>query len=183
MADKTSLIIKSVDQDNKATSRSVTDVSKTATNQQLKAFAQALNATSDNTYQGSSRVQTTDLDSSSDKPSREIALWKSDDGGDTYATVQPAMSNADKGKWFDVRYNGNDPAYVNFGENGAQFKAEVYGGDSVEGSTQYAGVSWLLDSTRPFGTGETSNTTVTVYVAETADYAAAELAITITGGN
>ena len=62
MADKTSLIIKSVDQNNKATSRSVTDVSKTATAQQLKAFAQALNATSDNTYQSSSRVQTTDLD-------------------------------------------------------------------------------------------------------------------------
>ena len=160
MADKTSLIIKSIDQNNKATSRSVTDVSKTATNQQLKAFAQALNATSDNTYKGSSRVQTTDLDGSSDKPSREIALWK--EVGSTYSTVQPAMSNTDKDVWFDVRYNGNDPAYINFGETAGQFKAEMYGGATVEGSTQYAGVAWHLDENQPFST--TSGTPIRWWV-------------------
>ena len=62
MATKTSIIIKSVDENNKAVSRSVTDVSNTATNSQLQAFAEALNDTSVNTYQSSSKVQTTDLD-------------------------------------------------------------------------------------------------------------------------
>lgn len=183
MADKTSLIIKSIDQNNKATSRSVTDVSKTATNQQLKSFAQALNATSDNTYQGSSRVQTTDLDSSSDKPSREIALWRSPDGTEAYETIQPALSNANKGNWLEVRYNGDDPCYINYGDNGALIKAETYGGATVEGSGQYSGLAWVLDSTQPFDNTAQGSTTFKVYVNESADYAAAELVITITGGN
>lgn len=182
MADKTSLIIKSVDTENKATSRSITDVSKTATNLQLKAFAQALNATSTNTYQSSSRVQTTDLDSAQAKLPRNLALWKSDDGGDNYQTIQPAMSNADVDKWFDVRYDGNDPCYIDFGSTADQFTATFFGGETTEGG-QYSGVSWTTDKGKPFETQNPVNFTVKVYVPETTNYESAEMTITLTGGN
>ena len=181
MANKTSIIIKSVDQENKATSRSVTDVSKTATDQQLKAFAQALNATSTNTYTSSSRVQTTDLDDAVDKSPRNIALWKGNSQGENYETIQPAMSNADKNLWFDIRYDGQDPCYIAFGNNGESYAFKyIFGGDTIEGSNQYAGVSWQMPSSNPFGD---ANSTIKIYVPETNNYQSAELEITITGGN
>lgn len=179
---ETSISMKTLAQDGSKNTTTLSYVNPNASDANLKQYAQKLAALTDDTYQGSTKIEKTDLDNPAVKASRDIALWKSDDGGYEYVTVQAAMSNADKGKWFDVRYNGNDPCYVNFGENGAQFKAEVYGGASVEGSAQYAGVSWLLDATRPFGTGDTSNATVTVQVPETEAYEAAELQITVTGG-
>lgn len=88
MANKTSVIIKSVDDNNKEVTRSVTDVSSTATTSQLKAFAQALNSTSTNTYKSSSRVQTIDLDTTSPTKPQRPGIFEF---GDTTVTQNPAV--------------------------------------------------------------------------------------------
>ena len=172
MADKTSLIIKSVDDNNKATSRSITDVSKTATKQQLKAFAQAINSTSTNTYQSSSRVQTTDLDTTEPtKQSRNIRIVD----GDLH-TVQPAFSNANAGQYFNVQYDGTGLPYVKYG-NGTWFDAQT-AAESV--STSGGSYNWFI----MFAESEPikNSCTIVVGVDEDATFASAELEITLTGG-
>ena len=170
MADKTSIIIKSVDSENKATSRSITDVSKTATNQQLKAFAQALNATSENTYQSSSRVQTTDLDSAQTKSQRNMYLAK----GDTSLAV--ASLNADENEWelFTVKYEGDGAACFIFpGAVGVENNiCGIFTGNMFTPVAPGEGMSPV--------TGGVCE--VTVRVDENSTYEAGELVVTIIGG-
>lgn len=172
MANKTSIIIKSVDDNNKETSRSITDVSKTATNQQLKAFAQAINATSTNTYLSSSRVQTTDLDTTEPtKQSRNIRIVN-----DSEQTVQASFSDANAGQYFSVRYDGTGLPYVKYGQ-GTWFDAQT-SAESV--STSGGSYNWFI----MFANSEPikASSTIKVCVDEDATFAGAELEITLTGG-
>ena len=175
MADKTSLIIKSVDQNNKATSRSVTEVSKTATAQQLKAFAQALNATSDNTYQSSSRVQTTDLDNAqpeTPKLPRNLHLELD------HATIAASLSNSNKDNIIDVMFDGGGNATFII-DNNPDFTFGTYiitGTDTPLAFTPIGCGTGGMDN--PF----MANGHVTISVAENETHAAESLIVTITGG-
>lgn len=174
MANKTSLIIKSVGQDNKATSRSITDVSKTATAQQLKAFAQALNATSDNTYQSSSRVQTTDLDNVPTKLPRNMQLAKYLDGGAT-VTVEASLSNANANDSFLIIYAGEGQPKFQWENDGGNFCTSV-----VMFNDSFKAVP-TEDLGEGIWAGGDGHITVSVDANDT--YEAGELVITVTGGN
>lgn len=175
MANKTSLIIKSIDQDNKATSRSVTDVSKTATAQQLKDFAQALNATSTNTYNGSSLVQTTDLDTAQSKTDRQMNLViVPADGDESLVTDGKAyQSSMTAGAFYGASLLGYEDCYVNYGyleSDGSGIL--LYGNDSTDST----GASFSI--TNPNYAGRV----VKFYAPETDTYLEAQAEITIVGG-
>ena len=175
MADKTSLIIKSVDQNNKATSRSVTDVSKTATAQQLKAFAQALNSTSTNTYSSSSRVQTTDLDTAQSKTDRDMKLVIIPDSGDEsiVSDGKAYQSSMTAGAFYGVSLLGYEDCYANYGQLETESAGIViYGADSSDST----GASFCITNSTYAGR------VVKFYAPETDTYLEAQAEITIVGG-
>lgn len=175
MANKTSIIIKSVDQDNKATSRSITDVSKTATNQQLKAFAQAINATSTNTYQSSSRVQTTDLDDAVSKTDRQMALVVIPASGDesVVADGKAYQTSMSAGTFYGVSLQGYQDCYANYGQMETESSGiTLYGADSSDST----GASFCI--TNP----TYADRVVKFYAPETDTYLSATAEITIVGG-
>ena len=190
MATKTSIIIKSVDENNKATSRSITDVSNTATNSQLKDFAEALNNTSINTYQSSSKVQTTDLDvEEPTKLQRDIKLAKFDpdvpDPSEAYVTIPSSLTNDMfdvTGSFFIVQYLGtgipticgSDGLTTNFS---LKFRNEE---DPSFQNKEHLRLAKVSDSTLP---AIATSGTLTVAVAENDSYQAASFEITLTGGN
>ena len=177
MASKTSIIIKSIGQDNKATSRSVTDVSNTATPIQLKNFAQALNNTSTNTYTSSSRVQTTDLDDAEEKLPRNISIGTYASGD--FETIQPMLNNSIEE--FGVRYQGSsDPCYIQF-QRPQQGFAQPFKMDTFEADDEDP-LYIAFQGSIPFGT-ETTPWTMQVYVPESSTHLAETLTITIQGGN
>ena len=188
MANKTSIIIKSIGQDNKSTSRSITDVSKTATNQQLKAFAQALNATSTNTYQGSSRVQTTDLDDTTEKTARTGYIL--DAGNSTTLTTAVNVNTLgaydydNANQLFGFNFTGdNAPIHV---ITGSDFPTAIMltAPSSPPQQQQPAGCQHpftiALFSASDTVSGEH---TATLSVEETSEYQALDIIVTITGGN
>ena len=175
MADKTSLIIKSVDQNNKATSRSVTDVSKTATAQQLKAFAQALNSTSTNTYSSSSRVQTTDLDSAISKTDRQMNLVIVPESGDEsiVSDGKAYQTSMTANTFYGVSLLGYEDCYANYGQMETESSGvTLYGADSSDST----GASFCITNTNFNGR------VVKFYAPETDTYAQAQAEITIVGG-
>ena len=182
MADKTSIIIKSVDQTHKSTSRSITDVSKTATDFQLKSFAQALNATSTNTYTGSSRVQTTDLDNAVEKLPRTLILVGVTNG--TPATLSAASltsAQADTYEEIDVAIAGravnNERCSISLPDyttSHFEFSCIISGAFS-DGVCSFTKIE---DTPYFAGSGQ-----VTIHVNEDDTYQAADLVITLQGGN
>ena len=175
MANKTSLIIKSVDQSNKETSRSITDVSKTATNQQLKDFAQALNATSTNTYKSSSRVQTTDLDTAQSKTNRQMNLVIIPGSGDDSLVTdgKAYQSSMSEGAFYGVSLQGYEDCYANYGQIETESAGVIiYGSDSSDST----GASFCI--TNP----TYANRVVKFYAPETDIYLEAQAEITIVGG-
>lgn len=169
MANKTSIIIKSVGQDNKATSRSVTDVSKNATDQQLKAFAQALNATSTNTYKGSSRVQTTDLDDAEEKLPRNFVFTDKNE-----QTVQPyvpkSWQNEGTDESLSLNYDGDGTPDINIGSQTADVKTYLWGANEQQGYKFAMGEIY---------NGNADDFYITVTAAETATYLSESAVITI----
>ena len=176
MANKTSIIIKSVDQENKATSRSITDVSKEATNYQLKAFAQALNATSTNTYTGSSRVQTTDLDDAEEKLPRNISVGTYNDG---FQTIEPVITNSIHE--FGFRYQGSsDPCYIQF-QRPPENEVYPFALQSFQADDEDP-LYLAFNETRPFGPDDVQ-WTLQIYVPESDTHLSETFTVTIQGGN
>ena len=177
---ETSISMKTTAQNGTKNTTTLSYVNPNSTPSEMKTYAQKLASLTTDSYTGSTRINKTDLDESADKLPRNIALWRGDEYGENYVTVQAAMSNTDKEHWYDVRYDGFDPCYVMFG-NGSSFMFEdMFGGASVQGSEQYAGVGWQIrNTTKPFA----SDSTITVYVPESDTHQSATLEITVTGGN
>ena len=195
MASKTSIIIKSVDENNKSTSRSITDVSKTATNAQLKAFAQALNATSTNTYTSSSRVQTTDLDGESEKLDRTITVVRGSDTltGDPIVVQYSSIIGDDSSDYddmFEVAWTGSTiPASAvsyKFSwepESGEFTPPDItFNGDAHPTGDLGTGISFNLGKAEStLGAG--NSFTIYVEIPGDSTYNDAEVAISIVGGN
>ena len=176
---ETSISMKTTAQNGTKNTTTLSYVNPNSTPSEMKTYAQKLASLTSDSYTSSTRIDKTSLDESADKLPRNIALWRGDEYGENYVTVQAAMSNADKEHWYDIRYDGFDPCYVMFG-NGGTFEFEtVFGGASVQGSTQYAGVAWQLGKAEPF----MSNNTITIYVPESDTHQSATLEISVTGGN
>lgn len=187
MATKTSIIIKSTDENGKATSRSVTDVSSKATNAQLQAFAEALNDTSINTYQSSSKVQTTDLDGATDKAARTVLLkQQGEQGAGHYTTITSAIhpntlgafSTESNEQTFLFDYTGDSADTYLILDKDFPFEVLITP-PYVDGSNVMT-IALADDSS-------TVNASVTSYatigVAETDNYKAGEFVVTIKGGN
>ena len=74
--DKVSVILTSTNTSGAVKQKSFTYISPDATNSELKAFAQAANALTENTYNGSKKVTQVNLDTATDKLTPTISLSK-----------------------------------------------------------------------------------------------------------
>ena len=189
MATRTNIIIKSTDENGKSTSRSVTDVSNTATNSQLQAFAEALNDTSINTYQSSSKVQTTDLDGATEKTARTGYIYSAG----AHTTLTTAVNVNTLGA-----YDYDSDAQL-FGFNFTGDNAPIHvitGTDFTSANIMLTALTSPPPSLQPsqcehpfnialFSAEETvSGTyTATLRVEESDNYKALDVVITIQGGN
>jgi len=77
--EKVSIIVTSTDGSGTVKQKSFTYISPDATNAQLKTFAQAANALTDNVYNGSKKVTQVDLASATDKQTPTFTLAKTTD--------------------------------------------------------------------------------------------------------
>lgn len=196
MATKTSIIIKSTDDNGKATSRSVTDVSSKATNSQLQAFAEALNDTSTNTYQSSSKVQTTDLDTEEPTKlprnaymthvvnSHTQTITGAIYTGDITTPPEEGIGFSTEDVIWDIHYEGDTIStcyLITDKQTGGAFFDVGMSPPAPSDGVIYFGLAQVGDGSLALETGKT--VTFTVHGDESSTYEALDFVVSITGGN
>ena len=166
--DKVSVILTSTDANGTAKQKSFTYISPNATNGQLKAFAQAANALTENTYNGSKKVTQVDLDNAaSDKQTATITLTTA---SVSLADYKTALQSQDVYE-IPFTYDGDATPYA-FTSGDARISCSVFnnsGNSTVHVTTPAQWIN-LIDQ----------NTTITIRADETNTYKAAEATFTIT---
>ena len=89
----------------KTTTKSISDISPTATNTEIKTFGQRIAALTTNTYDQTNRVEVTNVDTEATKLTPELKLTQS---GNDIITV-----NGDGETKYIVSYNGDGNIYYN----------------------------------------------------------------------
>lgn len=167
--DKVSVIVTSTDTSGAVKQKSFTYISPEATNSELKAFAQAANALTENTYNGSKKVTQVDLDTATGKQTPTFTLDKTTD---TKANVC-AGQNGFVCYTITYTYDGDGQIFVYTDENAGSL-----------GVAQYRPMNQLnicsIFSPAQTASGITQNAVITFRTTETDTYKAAEATFTIT---
>ena len=88
---KTSLILNATDSNQKKVQKTFTDVNADCHPSKLKQFAQKLNAFTNNTYEGATRIDKTDIDTAEDKGTMSPTFrWRHQVGDTSYETITSA---------------------------------------------------------------------------------------------
>lgn len=169
---ETSISLKTRAQDGTSATTTLSYVNPTASNANLKLYAQKLASLTSDQYTGSTKVDKTSLDDEAVKAERNIRIVN-----DSEETVTPAFSNSNAGQYYSVRYDGTGLPYVKYGNN-TWFDAQTAACSTSSGGGSY---NWFI----MFGESEPIKTggTITIGVAEDEVYDVGELVITLTGGN
>lgn len=109
----TAIIVNATDALGKSAQKSVTNVNPAATNSQLVALGQAINAISNNTYGGTVRIDKTDCDTETGKPEPTLTVGEFGDEGRAEVTF-----NGDADKIFAYTYTENGSAQSNVFDEG-----------------------------------------------------------------
>lgn len=172
----TSVTLKTLSQDQKKNSTTLTNVNPNASDATLRQYAQRMASLSTDSYAGAEKVEKTNLDDATDKLPRNIVAGTYGDG---FETIQPVITNSIQE--FGIRYQGpNDPCYITFQRTPENevcpFKLNSFQGDSEDP------LYFDFDDSSPFGSS-TTPWTLQVYVPETDVYLSETLTITIQGGD
>ena len=154
------LILYATTPDNLVTTKTIEGINPDATNGQLKAFAQAANALTENTYNGSKKVTQVDLDSASqDKQTPTLTLSPNTL---SLANIQASRRNV------TVSYDGD-------GQYGFIFNT-IQREVNITNVYENGSMEFFISATN----GVTSGFEVKVITTETNTYTAAEATLTIT---
>ena len=171
--DKVSVILTSTNTSGAVKQKSFTYISPDATNGQLKAFAQAANSLTENTYNGSKKVTQVNLDTADpgqQKQETTITLSK------TSCTIAELKNSGDTGSVFaQITTNSDGALFVKQSAftNSQSVASVIY----TTSNGTYVMFFSVADHT---GQVQTVPQTVTIYQAESNTYKAASVDFTIT---
>lgn len=170
MADSVKLTLKATDSSDKTVTTTISNVNPESTNTELLTTAQMLNALTRNVYESTDKVETTNLDTASEKLNPTFSL-------STTTLSRAAMSGTGTktSDFISVTYNGDGNVYFDDAtllewKNGLNITELSY---TVEGVRRFKVSLWQgVDYTFPIE--------LKVYTTETDNYTAAQVTITIT---
>ena len=172
---ETSISLKTKAQDNTTATTTLSYVNPNASNENLKLYAQKIASLTSDEYMGATKVDKTNLDNEEpavQKLPRNMHLEYE------HATIQPALSNANKGQIIDVVYSGGGAPVFTIDEN-ADFTFGAYFITGTDTPVAFTPIGWSVGGMDdPF----LANGHVTISVAESDTYEAGEIIVTITGG-
>ena len=168
---ETSISLKTRAQDGTSATTTLSYVNPTASNANLKLYAQKLASLTSDEYTSSTKVDKTSLDDEAVKAERNIRIVN-----DSEQTVTPAFSNSDAGNYYSVRYDGTGLPYVKYGDS-TWFDAQTSACSTSSGG---GGYNWFI----MFASSEPIKMSGTITVGVAADdvYDEGEIVVTLTGG-
>lgn len=172
----TSITLKTVSQDQKKNTTTLTNVNPNASDATLLEYAQKMASLSTDTYAGAEKVEKTSLDGATVKLPRNVSIGVYGDG---FETIQPVLTNSIHE--VGIRYQGpSDPCYITFQRPPEGF-AQPFELESFEADDEDP-LYFAFRGTLPFGT-ESTPWTMQVYVPESDTHLAETFTITIQGGD
>jgi len=170
VADSVKLTLKATDSSNKTVTTTISNVNPESTNTELMTTAQMLNALTRNVYDSTDKVETTNLDTATDKTTRTFTVSAASKSyaSDFSGTDWKEMANA-----VIFTYSGDDNPIVPLDElKDAEFTVKIR---STNNNNEFAAFFSHSAYTEP-----TLPVTFTFTVPETETYTAASVTFTIT---